>query len=138
MPVGVLLVAGFVILSVLFLLAPRVVNQQKPPNYAGCYEAAGAPKIEIARDSLRIAQQPALSMPYKVEYIKGWALSLDSSLDLVVRGSAVTIASRPGHGQNVFFIREGEWAPSNPGFTLDDETGQYSVRYTRTGARCIV
>jgi hypothetical protein len=75
-------------------------------------------------------------MDYKVEFIKGWALSLDDSLDLVVRGSSVSISSRPGHGQYVFFSREGEWTPPIAGFTLYDKAGAYSVRYALTGHRC--
>lgn len=128
---------GLAIVVVLLLLAPRGAKQENlPPDLTGCYEAASAPKIEIDKDSLRVIQRPALALPYKVEFNKGWALSLDASLDLVVRGTAVSIASRPSHGRFVFFTHEGELAPPTPGFTLYDVDGAYALRYALSGTRC--
>lgn len=130
---------GLVILGSLFLLAPRGVRQaDPPPDLTGCYEASGAPRIEIDKSRLHVMQRPALSLPYKVEFNKGWALSLDASLDLVARGADTSIASRPGHGQYVFVTREGELPPSPREFTLHEKSGEYSVRYVLTGIRCAV
>lgn len=137
-PPGVLLAGGVAILAALFFFFPQHISPPPPPpSVLGCYSARGGPNILVDHRKLRVLQAVPIEMGYKLEYRKGWALSIDRWLNFVVGANgSIKVVLGSDFGQFLFISREGEVASREPGFYLIDRDSGLSIHYHWTGAAC--
>ena len=133
------IVAGAALLLAggLIWLAPMKSSPPpQPPAYLGCYKSDGGPPILVDDKRLHVLQEPALALPYALQFVKGWALVVDGGLaaDLAPKG-----AGRLRSGSNsvyVFLNREGEIAPMRPQFKVFDSKRLLAITYRWSAIRC--
>ena len=132
-PVMVLLFGG-VILGLSFMSGSRNVE---PPKVTGCYTSLNGPNILVDQHLVRVLQPEPLNVPYKLEYIKGWSLTVERWLDFQRdTDGSFTIVPGPDFGEVLFVSREGVVSDPNPGFDLVNHGDGTFVHYSPSGDAC--
>ena len=133
------IVAGAALLLAVGLiwLAPmRSSPPPQPPAYLGCYKSDGGPPILVDDKRLHVLQEPALTLPYTLEYIKGWVLLVDNGLaaDLHPKGAGQLHSDTSTVYLSLNF--EGEVASVRPQFEVFDSMRLLAITYRWSGLRC--
>lgn len=129
--------AIMMIAAIVFFFPQKVQPPPDPPSVVGCYAAAGAPDILVDHTHLRVLQRPVLDVPYRLEYHKGWAFSLDRWVGIVNSAdSDLRVTPGSASGQFLYVSRELEVSPPKPEFNLFDHDGRLAVRYRWAGTAC--
>ena len=126
---------------VLFAYSHRRPIQPEPPPWVvtGCYSTPDGPDIFVDQTKLRVLQNPAVETDYKLEYIKGWAFSADSRLDVETGANGIAkIVPISDFGEYLSLSREGEVAAKTPGFHVLSRSQALTWHYTWTGPSCAV
>jgi hypothetical protein len=120
----------------LLIAPPRGSTPPAPPTIDGCYVADGAPALFIEGTKLHVMQEPHLTLPVSLKYIKGWVLAVEGGLAAESRSNqAVHLRSRSSQ-QYFALSREGEIARSRPQFDVIDPLAGVAFEYRWRGERC--
>lgn len=139
-PSGLLIAFILTIAGTLALFIPRKVSQLPAPPWGvtGCYTATGAPEIFVESSGLHILQSPPVEIPYKLEYHKGWAITIDSWLEPQPDANGgVKIVPIAKSGEFLQLSRELEVASKAPGFNVLSRGAGPNLQYEWTGANCM-
>ena len=133
------ILAGAALLLAVGLIWLAPMKSSSPPQpltYLGCYKSDGEPPILVDDRTLHVLQEPALDLPYSLEYMKGWALVVENGLaaDLGSEGGG---RLRSGSSSVYMFLnREGEFASKRPQFKVFDTKRSLSITYLWSGVSC--
>jgi hypothetical protein len=132
-PVMVILFGG-VVLGMSLLSGSRNLNT---PQVTGCYITPNGPDILVDQRTLHVHQVRPLNVPYKLEYIKGWSLTLDRWLDFRrLSDGSIEVIPGPDFGEFLFLSHEGVVADPKAGFDIVNHGDGVFVHYTPAGKGC--
>jgi hypothetical protein len=109
----------------------------EPPKVTGCYITPNGPYILVDQRTLHVLQARPVNVPYKLEYHKGWTLTLDTWLNFRrLPNGSIEVIPGPDFGEFLFVSHEGVASDPKAGFDLINHGDGEFVHYTPTGQDC--